>query len=372
MYERMADLWPRMRRAHGPDSKPEQLACDVSSFVQINTCPVCDDDACFETVHSEVSCTRCGTRIDIQLDWGAEYRWFSTDNGGTADPSRCGFPVNPLMPESSLGTIISDKQYNPLMTRLRRTHARNIVPSREQTLWKILETLKLRALNAGISSSVLEEAKELYAQVTATEVCRGEVRRESMMAACIWEALKRHGSPRMPRDIAEIFHIPVQWVTRGVKQFQTLLSFRTSAGSTDTYATRKSKPVHGPGPGLDVPELESEEVLLARAFQRCALWQKATSHTTDYNDFIRPFLTNLSIPQLESLVHQVCSRADEMGIVPENTPPSLVASVIAFCVHVTGRTLPNEEISRVCSISVVTIQKCVKRLQPWKEKLLAE
>lgn len=338
------------------------------------TCPVCGDDACFKIVHSNVSCTRCGTHIDEQLDWGAEYRWFSADNSGTADPSRCGFPVNPLMPESSLGTIIVDKQYNPLMTRLRRTHARNIVPSREQTLWKILETLKLRTLNAGISNSVLDEAKELYAQVTATAVCRGEVRRESMMAACLWEALKRHGSPRLPRDIAEIFNIPIQWVTRGVKQFQALLSFRTSAGSTDTYATRPCKSRKAkPEATVIVTAEETEEVLLARAFQRRSLWQKSTSHTTDFNDFICPFLMNLTIPHFESIVSKVCFRADDWGIVPENTPPSLVASAISFCLQTSGcLSIPNNEIARVCGVSVVTIQKCVKRLQPWKEKLLAE
>jgi transcription initiation factor TFIIIB Brf1 subunit/transcription initiation factor TFIIB len=61
-----------------------------------------------------------------------------------------------------------------------------------------------------------------------------------------------------------------------------------------------------------------------------------------------------------------------LGIVPENTPPSLTASVIAFCCQELGIKMDIAEIARVCGISAVTIQKCLKRLIPAKEKLLEQ
>jgi len=87
-----------------------------------------------------------------------------------------------------------------------------------------------------------------------------------------------------------------------------------------------------------------------------------------------PFLTNLSVSRttLEGLVRHVCGRTEELGIVPENTPPSLTASVIAFCALHAGVRLDIAEIARVCGISAVTIQKCLKRMMPWKEKLLEQ
>jgi transcription initiation factor TFIIIB Brf1 subunit/transcription initiation factor TFIIB len=244
----------------------------------------------------------------------------------------------------------------------------NLIPYRERTLWSIFESLQVRASNAGVSNAVLEEAKELYAQLTASAICRGQAQRDAMLAACLWEALKRHGSLRMPKDIAEIFNIPLKLVTKGNKQFQHLFAIRTSGQKTDTYANQASEKTV-------VVEEETTEKLAARAFQRRAIWQKTASRTTSYEDFIHPFLTNLSIPrtaaaELETLVRHVCQKTEELGIVPENTPPSLTASVITLCSQVLGVRLDITEIARVCGISMVTIQKCLKRMTPWKEKLL--
>jgi transcription initiation factor TFIIIB Brf1 subunit/transcription initiation factor TFIIB len=315
---------------------------------------------------------RCGTLVDVPLEQGAEYRWFSADSGGQ-DPSRCGFPINHLMPESSLGTMILSNHQSPLMRRIKRYHMWNLMPYRERTLWTIFESLQVRASNAGIGNAVLDEAKELFAQLTASAICRGQAQRDAMLAACLWEALKRHESPRMPKDIADIFNIPLKQVTKGIKQFQHLFAIRTSGQLTDTYAA----PNKATAVASSDIEKESDETIAARAYQRRAIWQKTATRTTSYEDFIAPFLTNLAIPRasanaMESLVHHVCVRTEELGIVPENTPPSLTASVIAFCCQQMNVRMDICEIARVCGISVVTIQKCLKRMMPWKEKLLEQ
>lgn len=358
----MTDLWPSLR------SSTTTIAEDLPEFSSpaTQTCPTCSDDSAVDTIGTEVVCTRCGTVVDVPLEQGAEYRWFSSESSVGSDPSRCGFPVNHLMPESSLGTMILVKNNSPLMRRIKRYHMWNLMPYRERTLWTIFESLQVRASNVGIGSAVLEEAKELFAQLTASAICRGQKQRDAMLAACLWESLKRHETPRMPKDIAEIFNIELCHVTKGIKQFQHLFAIRTSGQLTDTYANQTA------APATITPEAESDEVISARAFQRRAIWQKTASRTTSYEDFIVPFLTNLSVPRsaLESIVRRVCERTEELGIVPENTPPSLTASVIAFCAQQTGLRIDIAEIARICGISAVTIQKCLKRMMPWKEKLL--
>jgi transcription initiation factor TFIIIB Brf1 subunit/transcription initiation factor TFIIB len=366
----MTDLWPSLHKSK-PVATTEPLP-EFDNRQGSQSCPTCDDDTAVETIGTEVICTRCGTVVDIPLELGAEYRWFSADSGNGQDPSRCGFPINHLMPESSLGTMILASASSPLMRRIKRYHMWNLMPYRERTLWTIFDSLQVRATNAGIGTAVLEEAKELFAQLTASAICRGQAQRDSMLAACLWEALKRHGTPRMPKDIAEIFNIPLKQVTRGNKQFQQLFAIRTSGQLTNTYANSTSEPV-----ASKENVEESDELIAARAFQRRAIWQKTASRTTSYEDFIKPFLTNLSVPRaaaarLEALVHHVCTRTEELGIVPENTPPSLTASVIAFCSQEVGVRLELTEIARVCGISTVTIQKCLKRMGPWKEKLLEQ
>ena len=368
----MSDIWPSLLKQKTTTDELELLDLPETTHI----CPTCEDDAAVNTVGAEVLCTRCGTVIDIPLEWAAEYRWFSGDSGGGGpDPSRCGFPVNHLMPESSLGTMILSKGTSATMRRIKRYHMWNLMPYRERTLWSVFESLQVRATNAGINTAILEEAKELYAQLTASAICRGQGQRDAMLAACLWESLKRHESPRMPKDIAEIFNIPLKHVTKGIKQFQHLFAIRTSGQMTDTYAVPAAKKEKDKMEPAQQPVEESAEVIAARAMQRRAIWQKTATRTTSYEDFIQPFLTNLSAPrakaaELEALVRSVCAHADDLGIVPENTPPSLTASVISFCCTEMGIAIDNTEIARVCGISAVTIQKCLKRMMPWKDKLL--
>lgn len=372
----MSDLWPSLRPTGAPahddfwDKEPEFTAPSE------HTCPTCEDTAALQTDGAEVVCIRCGTVVDIPLEWAAEYRWFSAENNGGsgADPSRTSFPINHLMPESSLGTTIMCRGNSAAMRKIKRYHMWNQMPYRERALWSVFDSLQVRASNAGIGTAVVEEAKELYAQLTASAICRGQAQRDAMLAACLWESLKRHETPRMPRDVADIFTIPLKSVTKGIKQFQHLLAMRTSEGRTDTYAAplRPSAPSSAAVTEAP-PAAESDDVIAARAYQRRSAVRAA--RTTSYEDFIVPFLTNLSVsraaaPALESMVRSVCARTEELNIVPENTPPSLTASVIAFCMGELGLRVDHTELARVCGISAVTIQKCLKRLMPKREALL--
>jgi transcription initiation factor TFIIIB Brf1 subunit/transcription initiation factor TFIIB len=375
----MTDLWPSLapKRPTATSEEPFPALDEIDGPTTSHTCSTCEDDTHIEDVGTEVVCTKCGSIIDIPLEWTAEYRWYSADAaaGGGADPSRCSFPINHLMPESSLGTMIHIRGGSAVMRRLKRYHMWNQMPYRERTLWTVFDSLQVRATNAGVGTAVIEEAKELYAQLTATAICRGQAQRDAMLAACLWESLKRHETPRMPKDIADVFNIPMKHVTRGIKQFQQLLAIRTTSEATDTYAAAGGESKKSAAVASSTPVVESTAELVARAHHRRAIWQKTAARTTSYEDFIVPFLTNLSIPRLaasdlEALVRQVCARVDDLGIVPENTPPSLTASVIAFCCAELKITMDNTDIARVCGISAVTIQKCLKRMGPWRAKIM--
>ena len=380
----MTDLWPTLHKKEvnpctNDDEQPTWISPAASSQ---QMCPTCEDtSALTDNGNTEVVCTRCGTVVDIPLDWTAEYRWFSGDGGGSGgggDPSRCGFPVNHLLPESSLGTVILKQRQSPMMRRIKRYHMWNLMPYRERTLWGVFDTLTVRASNAGISTAVLEEAKELYAQLAASGPARGQAQRDAMLAACLWEALKRHDSPRMPRDVAEMFQLPLAAVTKGIKQFQHVLTTRSIDQKTDTYAT-VAPTIATTGDGKHVEKAEgvgSGSDAANRANMRRTICQARIVKTTSYEDFITPFLTNLSVPRtaqamLEGMVRRVCVRTEDLNIVPENTPPSLTASVIAFCLAELRIQIDHIEIARVCGISAVTIQKCLKRMTPHRVALLA-
>ena len=335
------------------------------------SCENCDTDENIKMINETVLCTRCGEVFEHILDQGPEYRWFSGDDRNI-DPTRVGAPQNPLLPESSLGTtMLLKKHHGNAMRKIKRYHTWNLMPYRERNLWGIFEGLHVRAINAGIGIGVLEEAKRLYTQLSALCVCRG-TQKEALLAACLYESLKSSGTPRRPKDIGLIFQINIRYVTKGLKQFANLLNLDERMGPT----TDKSKSKASTHKLSESKTVEKKEEAPAPTLEsRRAKWDTLSRSTTTFEHYIDPFVSKLEAPRhltgtLIALTRQICSRADDMGICPENTPPSLTAAALALACSTLNIQKTIQEIASVCDISVVTLHKCLKRLDSWKQNLL--
>ena len=361
----MAELFPGL--AQVPVLTDEELRI-IAYFDKYNKeeeddgswyCDSCETDEHIQTQNESVLCIRCGAIFENVLDQGPEYRWFSSEERGS-DPTRVGAPQNPLLPESSLGTtMLLRKHHGNAMRKIKRYHTWNLMPYRERNLWGIFEGLHVRAVNAGIGVGVLEEAKRLYAQLSILCVCRG-TQKEALLAACLYESLKRSGTPRRPKDIATIFQINIRYVTKGLKQFANLLNMDERLGQKPEPATSDKK------------EPEPAPVTVE---SRRARWDTISRSTTTFEHYIDPFVSKLEAPRqltgtLIALTRQICTRADDMGICPENTPPSLTAAALALACGALSIQKTIQEIAAVCDISVVTLHKCLKRLDQWKQNLL--
>jgi len=306
-------------------------------------CPECESDRNVQQYNDELICYECGTHLGFMIDSSAEYRWFGSEDRNP-DPTRVGNPMNPLLPESSLGTrIMSRPGDNKAMRRIRQYHLWNIMPYRERTLWTVFEMLHVRASNAGISLAIVEETKQLYAQVSPLCICRGQ-QKDALLAACLYESLKRHDTPRRPVDIADIFQIDVKLITRGVKQFSGLLEEHLhSAAPTHVSAPEKK---------MDTP-------------------------STNFRHYLEPAIYKLETPrslhgQIVELAMRLGDLIDELGICPETTPSSLAASALALTCEKLKIDKPNADIAKVCSISLATLQKCLKRIESWRSVLFKE
>ncbi len=75
---------------------------------------------------------------------------------------------------------------------------------------------------------------------------------------------------------------------------------------------------------------------------------------------------------MEEVSTQMGNLLDELGICPETTPPSLAACAISLACSRVGFDKTNTEIALVCGISVATLQKCLKRIEPWKQTLFKD
>jgi len=302
-------------------------------------CSGCDSSTFIEVEKDAYICKKCDILLGYAIDMGPEYRWFGSDDR-SPDPTRVGGPMNPLLPESSLATrIVWRSGDSKAMRRIRQFHLYSAMPSRERTLWNVFEILNVRAANAGISLAILEEAKQLYAQISPRCILR-KPQRDALLAACIFESLKRHGSARHPKEVADMFSVEPALITKALKHFSELLEEHAHEHAAPTMLERK----------------------------------ESTTSTT-FRDYIEAALLRLELPRvllaaLKSESIAIGVKVDEIGICPETTPPSLAAAAISLACEKAMHPKSIATVSAALEISAATLSKCLKRCVPWKKILL--
>ena len=140
----------------------------------------------------------------------------------------------------------------------------------------------------------------------------------------MYSACKKYNVPRSDKEIAEIFEITdITIMTRACKLFQQIWN-------THQKSTMKDIMMPASRPG----------------------------------DFIQRFCSKLGMSQNSlDLANRIAGRAEEYGMVSENTPPSIAAGSIYLVVQLEKLPITKREIATACKISEVTICKCYKATQ---------
>jgi hypothetical protein len=314
--------------------------------------------------------------------------------GGKGNISRVGMPVNPLLPESSIGTTIRIKRVRctPYAAWKRRQHMsehcnvqsesvidaqtggvktvtrkesnallyrgppavfyqqRWAYPYHERHLQQQFKELSMLLLKHGITSTAIqEETKKSYVQLKSVVIARGQ-NVQGTLAACLYTACKDLGSPRSIREIALMFGIKQSNITYGIKLIRHAL-----------------KDVHSP--------VQRDVSYPVEYIDRYAL------------DVFKHHYTQLAIPFDAQVVHEsacyqwftdlakyALAKIDLYGIMDDNTAPSIAASVLYFVTQ-SPCFLPHypkdqpmfhkRTIAKACVTSDVTISKCFKKLSSY-------
>ena len=283
------------------------------------------------------SCGKCGEVVERHIDLGAEYRFFGSEDRGSVDPCRVGAPTDPRFPTSTLGTMILSHAHGGnassriAMARVRRYHSWNLLPYKERSLLQVFEQIALTATNNGFDTRTMDYAKDLYVKLVAHCDRRG-MSRTSVVASCLYSALKSVDQPRKPKEIADMFHLSIAQFTKSLKYFQEILCMASQRGLlTSTVApatvpsTRASNYVSNPLSKLPITR---------KVFQ--ALNQEAI---------------------------RIADLVEDMELCPENMPPSLAAGVLALVIQLARVSdISNERIASVCGVSEGTLNKCLQKL----------
>ena len=152
------------------------------------------------------------------------------------------------------------------------------------------------------------------------KISRGE-NRSGLIASSIYMSCKNNKVPRSTKEIAKIFNLKVTTMTKGCKKFQDIM--------------------------------------------------KINLESTTADDFVFRFCSKLNMDmEKKKICKAVVKKADEYGVVSENTPPSIAAGTIYLCNVVYEWGITKKELSEACEISQVTISKCYKRLMNYVDHIV--
>lgn len=288
----------------------------------------CDDINNYLADNGVITCKSCSNTITNIVD-GPEWRFYGASDSKSSNPTRCGMPVNQLLPESSLGTSVSYRGGDSNMHRVRKYQQWNGMPYKERSLLKVFELITIKSKQGGISEKIIREAHGLYKIVSSTKISRGS-NRDGIIAACVYFSCKINRVPRSTNEIAEIFSIAIPVMTKGCKKFQEIMQMN----KVDIYRINDTT-------------------------------------TISLDDFIDRFCSKLPLltDDIDN-IKDISKLSQELNLVNENTPPSMAAGCIYLYIKNKNLNIHKKDISDVCKISEVTINKCYKKLEEYEELLI--
>lgn len=275
-----------------------------------------------------ILCKCCGNTVTNIIE-GAEWRYYGSQDSKSSDPTRCGMPVNQLLPESSVGTSISFRGGNQAMHKIRKYQRWQGMPYKERSLLKVFQDISRLCKQEGIPEIIIKEAHVLYKIVSTTKISRGS-NRQGIIAACVYFACKINHVARSTNEIASTFSLDITVMTKGCKKFQEIMQLNK----------------------VDINRIHK-------------------TNTITLDDFIERFCSKLKLTDEDIVNIKDISYLSQMyQLVNDNTPPSMAAGCIYLYIKAHNLNIHKKEISDVCKISEVTINKCYKKLEQHSKKLL--
>ena len=184
------------------------------------------------------------------------------------------------------------------------------------------------------ATNVRDALKIYYKHLSENIISRGS-NRKGLIAACVYNACKKQKVPRSCKEIAEIFNIELKEITKGCKKFNELWRLYNKNNNLNKNIT----------------------------FQR-------SSNPLDYID---RFCSKLNIPMDLKYIAEIVSikaMTSIYNIVNDNTAPSISAGSIYLVCILFNYNITKQNISDISKISEVTISKCYKKLNMYKNVLL--
>jgi transcription initiation factor TFIIIB Brf1 subunit/transcription initiation factor TFIIB len=326
------------------DTKLEEQNTDVLKTEKEFDKPINEEDGttldyCLECKSNNIIekygyyiCQTCGIQFNNIIDASQEWRYYGSNDNKNSDPARCGMPVNDLLPNVGIGSIIcSNNKESIQMRRIRQIHSWNSAGYTDTTFTKNSKDMEILASNGGIKNCIIEEAKHMYKKVSYHKY-KKKAKKEALQAACIQCACKLKDVPRDSDEMARMFGISKKDMRRGAKQFEEIWSIINENNQQSLYTDLK------PSNSINFLERRCSELKLSN--------------------------------EIAALCKEVCKYIEDEDYLITHIPLSRTAGCIYFTCEYLKIPIDKNQITDICSISEVTINKCYQKLMKIKDDII--
>jgi transcription initiation factor TFIIB len=314
-----SEIWASFNTIKSSFNEDEVEKLDSKENKNINKidyCKFCKEESIQEE-YGVLLCIKCGIVNSNIIDRDQEWRYYGLEDNKKGDPNRCGMPINPLLPQSSLGTIILGKG----IENYRQIHRWNSMSSDERSLLNVCRKIDLITQ---LPQIVLDDAKIIYKQINDEKLKKGSSR-QALIAACIFYSCNKRGIIKSEKEIAEIFDIPLKKMNNGCKQYEEII------------------------------------------YEKDGNYKKNIKYISS-DEFIENYCKKLNIDEKYiKVANKINGIIKKTGLLSEHTPPSIAVGIICLLSEHFKLNVSKKTISKKCDISEVTITKAYKKLNKWKK-----
>ena len=331
----LKSMFAEFKQIREPENTILEEKIEGFSDIENFKCPFCKESTLLVEDGSFV-CTSCGKENGVIISDKQEWRSYADSYGG--DTSRCGMPSNPLLPQSSLGTISTgNTKYG-----FSRMQIQNAMPSHEKARLDAIKIIKSASDKLEISGVLSDMACYLYVKLTENaKVKRGPVR-VGLMANCQYAICKRKGQNYYicPEILSEAYKIKMKHFNEGSKEFAKFSFYKTKCNDTEK-------------------QWGSNLIKSRLSFIK----------PTEPEDIIRTVCEKLSFNEIDiASVIYITRNVKKSNIISSKNPQSIAAGCILLYVKEKEmKHIKSDNISNFCGVSITTANYTYNELK--KDKL---
>jgi transcription initiation factor TFIIIB Brf1 subunit/transcription initiation factor TFIIB len=192
------------------------------------TCTCCGDGVVVRNIRSGISgCTVCEyTEDDISISTSEAGGIWNETSSDQDVGNKYGLPTDPLLPTSSMGTLIGNGGGKFAYGGIRRIHKWLTMPYHERSLYDIFRQITELSDSASVFKMVVADTKLYYKIIHDKDenyvLTRGKTRK-GVIAACLLYACNQRNIARTELEVANMFGLDIKTLTKGSKKFKEIM-----------------------------------------------------------------------------------------------------------------------------------------------------